>query len=526
MNEAGVPPARWRGYIDEATHEAVSGWVQGGADPDRPVVLEISCNGVPVARVVADRYRADLKAAGIGGGRHGFTVRLPGNLPRDQRHVVHVRRQIDGGDIPRSPITLGAARSFDAAAHSSIVQAVAEVTTEAGAQAALAFLAAQTNRLLQRRATWADTPAGRRRALVVDETTPNPAFGAGAVAILSHMRALQQLGYQVSFIAAYDGAPDPVAVAALEATGIEHCGQPFHPSVEELLRRRAGAFDLVYLYRASSAAGYLGLARRYCPGARIVFSVCDLHHLRMARQATLEKDDTLLAKSRAMRRTELSAVRLADAVVTHSTAEADILRRAAPRVAIHVVPWATPLQPVSRPFGQRRGIAFIGGYNHLPNCDAATWLAAEIMPILRRADPSITCLLVGSDMPESVRRLAGDGIEAVGPVDDLASVFERVRATVAPLRYGAGIKGKVLSSLAAGVPCVMTPLAAEGIALTPILGALVGRDAAGIAGLLHRMHSDPAANRAAASAGLDLIGAGYSEAHVAAALELALAPAA
>jgi hypothetical protein len=97
-------------------------------------------------------------------------------------------------------------------------------------------------------------------------------------------------------------------------------------------------------------------------------------------------------------------------------------------------------------------------------------------------------------------------------------VFDRVRLTVAPLRFGAGVKDKVLDSLASGVPCVMTPVAAEGLALPPSLSALVGKDAGAIAGLIQLLHGDAAAHREAASAGRSLIREQYTEAAVLAAL--------
>ena len=96
--------------------------------------------------------------------------------------------------------------------------------------------------------------------------------------------------------------------------------------------------------------------------------------------------------------------------------------------------------------------AFIGGYGHPPNLDAARWLISEIMPLVRQRDPALECLLVGGGLPEGVRQRCGDGVAALGLVEDLGEIFDRIRLTVAPLRFGAGIKGKVIDSLAAGVP--------------------------------------------------------------------------
>jgi O-antigen biosynthesis protein len=118
-------------------------------------------------------------------------------------------------------------------------------------------------------------------------------------------------------------------------------------------------------------------------------------------------------------------------------------------------------------------MAFIGGYGHRPNVDAAQWTARSIMPLVRGQVPGIELLLVGSRMPTEVSALAAKDIVPIGYVPSLDSVFDRVRLTVAPLRYGAGLKGKVLESMAAGVPCVMTRVVAEGLDLPAELDWLV-----------------------------------------------------
>ena len=111
------------------------------------------------------------------------------------------------------------------------------------------------------------------------------------------------------------------------------------------------------------------------------------------------------------------------------------------------------------------------------------------MPLIWQTDPTIRCTLVGSQMPEAVKHLAQPGVEIVGHVAHSTEVFDRVRLTVAPLRYGAGLKGRVLASLAAGIPCVMTPIAAEGLALPPVLQDYVGLDAASLAAPASRPRS-------------------------------------
>jgi O-antigen biosynthesis protein len=174
------------------------------------------------------------------------------------------------------------------------------------------------------------------------------------------------------------------------------------------------------------------------------------------------------------------------------------------------------------PFPARNGVAFVGSYTHAQNVDAACWLVEAVMPLVWQADPDIECLLVGSDMPQAVRLLACPGVSVPGHVADLAEVFDRVRLTVAPLRYGAGVKGKVLESFAGGVPCVMSPIAAEGLALPANLRALVGEDPAALAALICRLHRDADLHRKAARAGRAMIRANHTEVVVTAGLLAAI----
>jgi glycosyltransferase involved in cell wall biosynthesis len=170
-----------------------------------------------------------------------------------------------------------------------------------------------------------------------------------------------------------------------------------------------------------------------------------------------------------------------------------------------------PSRPTRIPFAQRHDIAFIGGYGHMPNQDAARWLIGEIMPLVQERDPTIKCLLVGSEMPDNIRKLCDDRVVAAGHVADLADVFDQVRLTIAPLTYGAGIKGKVLESLAAGVPCVCTPIAAEGLDLPQTLKACIADSATALADAVTYFHGDEAANAECARAGLDYIAAEFSD---------------
>ena len=502
------------------------GWAQDTAAPDTPVSLVVSVDGRVVGRCLADRPRDDLVREGIGHGRHGFDFAFPdGVLPALARCTVAVRREGDGMVLPGSPRALDPITVFDEDLQGRLAHALAEPVDDAERDRRLAFLTDQAQRLRHANAKQHGVLAkdqGRPRALVVDTVMPAADRDAGSNAILSHMRSLQRLGYAVTFVPAdlwADGA-------VLEAEGITCCLHPWYATVEEVLRRNAGVFALVYLHRVDTAGRYGQLVRDTQRGTKLVYSVADLHHLRTARQAEVEGRADLAAYAEHLRFLELTAAQAADAVITHSTVEAALLRRHVPAERVHVVPWTVASRTTAVPFVDRRALAFIGGYRHRPNVDAARFLIESVMPAVAKVGPAISCLLVGSGMPDSLRALAASrsGFQAVGQVPDLASVFDRVRLTVVPLAYGAGVKGKVLDSLAAGVPCVCTPAAAEGLDLPEPLAELIAETPTGLARSIMALHEDEGLNQACAAAGLAYVMERLSDWQVDALMRTAIQP--
>jgi glycosyltransferase involved in cell wall biosynthesis len=371
--------------------------------------------------------------------------------------------------------------------------------------------------------------AGRRpknlsRALVIDDRMPDAARDAGSNAILGHMRALIALGYEVEFVATQQVVGDGSPLRPPHGLDAVHWHQaPAMATVEDVLRRNAGAYDVIYLHRLSNASAYAGLARHWCPRAHVVYSVADLHHLRLVRQAQVQGLPNLLVHARAVKQSELLAMHSVDAVITHSLAEAEYLAREAPGARVHVVGWPVEVEARNVPFERRSGLAFIGSAAHDPNRDAVPWLVHEIMPRVWARDPAIMCEIIGADWPAIFPDALDHRICLAGKVPDLATVFDRVRLTVAPLRFGAGIKGKVLESFAADVPCVMTSVAVEGLPLTPGVRQLVADNPDQIAELICLLHADAGANSEAAQAGLGLLAKNFTADHVRRDLSAALA---
>lgn len=360
-----------------------------------------------------------------------------------------------------------------------------------------------------------------RRAYFIDDVVLTPDQDAGSDAALQHISALQSLGYKVIFMPSYDMARIDPYTRALEMRGIQCLSRPFAASVEEVLHNTVIAPDLVYLHRFNNAANYAALAREKFPRCRLVLNLCDLHFLREEREAKLFKDTQLSASAAINRESELAAMRLVDCVMVYSTAEAALLRSLLPETRIEVVPWAVTCRPTTTPFAERAGYGFIGGFSHPPNLDSMVHFTGTVMPRLPPFSDH-RLVIIGSNLPEAVARLHGEGIDVRGYVPVLADALHSLRCTIAPLRYGAGVKGKVLESFAHGLPCVMSKIAAEGLPIEGDLAWLVARNDKEFAAKLARLLTDEAWNHKLADAGLAMVRDHFGTSQMIAQMQVAL----
>ena len=312
-------------------------------------------------------------------------------------------------------------------------------------------------------------------------------------------QCLQQLGYGVTFFAdnrAYAGRYS----AALQQAGVEVVYNPWLASMEDFFRDRGADFDFVIISRHYVAANYLSLLRRYCASAKFIFDTVDLHYLREQRLAELENSLPLRRVAAQTRRSELAVVRAADATLVVSSVEREVLAEDAPGSRVHLLSNIHRVQPGDKGVAERRDISFDGGYQHPPNIDAASWFVHSIWPLIRPQLPGVTFHLIGSKAPEAVRSLRGEGVVFHGFVENLDPWLEGCRMAVAPLRYGAGVKGKVNLSMSRGQPVVATPAAVEGLQATDGEDVLIATTAEEFAAAVVRLYRDEALwNRLAAS---------------------------
>ena len=346
-------------------------------------------------------------------------------------------------------------------------------------------------------------------ALVVDAELPAPDRDAGSVVALEHMLVLRRLGWRVTFAAAGGGVPAEAERRRLERVGIEVVDAARHSGVIDVLRELGPDLRLVHLYRHRIATLLLPRVRELAPSAKTVFSPADLHFLREARQAAVTGEQTAerIAMTKAQ---ELACVRAADATILLSDHERDILAAELDPARLHVLRWIARPSAVMAPFAAREGMLFVGHFRHAPNADAMLWYAREIRPILARLRPGLVLDVIGADAPASLRAVEDETLRVRGWVADLPAMLARVRLTVAPLRFGAGFKGKVASSLACGVPVVGTSIAFEGAGLAEGDGVTFADTAEAFARAIIRVHDEAAVWDALSDRARERVAALYS----------------
>jgi GT2 family glycosyltransferase/glycosyltransferase involved in cell wall biosynthesis len=350
----------------------------------------------------------------------------------------------------------------------------------------------------------------RQRILVIDATTPTPDQDAGSLQTALALQSCRALGYATSFVPEDNFLFQPRYTESLLAAGIACAYAPYDLGLETYLRIYGRLFDAVLVYRVTVLSKILPLIRQHVPAAVVLFHVADLHFLRMRREAELTGEALMAEEADQMEQRELALVRETDCTITHSHFEAEVLARLVPEAPVLVWPLMFAHQGTQADFASRRDVVFLGGYRHHPNVDAVEHFVADIFPLLRSAQPDLRFIVAGANPTPAVRALAGEAVEVTGLVEDLRDVLDRARVFVCPLRVGAGVKGKVMSALAYGIPIVSTAVGVEGTELVPEEHFLLASGPEDFARQILRLYHDPDLWERLSLAGQALIRETYS----------------
>ncbi|TPG48694.1 glycosyltransferase [Rhodanobacter glycinis] len=329
----------------------------------------------------------------------------------------------------------------------------------------------------------------RGRVLVVDAMTPEPARDSGSLRLCAILRLLDEQGWSTCFLPD-DGRASSEEIAALGALGCEVLARPQTPALPHWLKQHGRELHAVILCRHTVAGQYASLVRQHAPQAKLLFDTVDLHFLREQRAAELSGSATLARQAETSRRGELALIEQSDVTFVVSSHEQALLAQMLPKARVELLSNIHDVHGCRHPHRERRDLVFIGGCGHPPNTDAIRWMGTEILPRLREALPGIRVHVLG-DVSDPMRcELASAGLEFHGRVPDLAPWLDSCLASLAPLRFGAGVKGKINMAMSYGVPVVATSIAVEGMQLNDGVDVLVADDAAAFVVAVVRLHDD------------------------------------
>jgi GT2 family glycosyltransferase len=359
---------------------------------------------------------------------------------------------------------------------------------------------------------WLERERGvNKRVLVIDITTPTPDQDAGSVVTDGLIALYQRLGFKVSYLPIGNYGYDPVYTARLQARGVECLYHPYVSDLDEHLAVAGADYDVVQVFRFEALEQSADLIRAFCPKAKIVFHNQDCHFLRLERQAALEGSAAMARHAAEIRVREWAAMEKADVVMTLSTVEKALFEAEALSTPVRIMPYLVeaPPETAAEP-GGRKDIVFLGGFGHPPNKDAVEWFVHEVWPTVRARAPEARFVIVGAKPPPEIKALGDERLVVTGRVDELSPYMDQARVFVAPLRFGAGVKGKLYAALSAGAPVVSTSVGAEGMGLQDGQEALIADGAEAFAQAVLRVWSDDALWRLLSEAGRTFVRNGHT----------------
>jgi O-antigen biosynthesis protein len=310
-----------------------------------------------------------------------------------------------------------------------------------------------------------DRSVDRTVTLVIDHYVPEPDRDAGSRTMIAFMEALLATGRIVKFFPA-NGNPSPGYTSALQRRGIEVMYGPWSGTLADWIAANGAEIDEILLSRPSIAEKWLHVLEVHCR-APIVFYGHDLHYARLRRESVARGDPEKLKAADANETLERRVWRAVDVVLYPSEEEVAVVRALEPTVVARSIPaYVFPsAPPVRNSPPSSANLIFVAGFAHPPNTDAAIWFVQEILPRIRAMCSDVTLAIVGSNPTQAVRDLAEEGIEVTGfvPDEELTRRYANARVAVCPLRYGAGVKLKVVEAMHHGVPLVTTPTGGQGL---------------------------------------------------------------
>jgi O-antigen biosynthesis protein len=320
--------------------------------------------------------------------------------------------------------------------------------------------------------------------LIIGYVWPEPRSSAAGLRDWNLIEAFQSAGWKVFFASA---SKLNIHAKDLAAKGISiHSVQPNDSKFDLLIKELNPDFVVFDRFVTEEQFGWR--VREFCPSAIRILDTQDLHFLRRGREEALKSNGTPdqiihcqfdLLNNTLFR--ELGSIYRSDCTLILSSFELSLLRKRfnIPESLLFLYRFQYRDFPTSAGFHERKNFGMIGNFRHGPNRDAILWLKMELWPLIRNRIPKSEIHICGAYPPKDMMMLtnAEDGFYVSGPVENSFQFLEQFRINLAPLRFGAGIKGKISDGWWSGTPVVTTPIGAEGMTEEEEFGGAIADDA-------------------------------------------------
>jgi len=339
---------------------------------------------------------------------------------------------------------------------------------------------------------------GKEKILIVSHEVPMYDKGAGEVR--THWLAKALTKYYTVVLLCYVGVEK--YIRAYQEMGITVFQELFKPSEGGEVKEcpidfkalfTHNDFKIILFNRYEPALRYIDYIQRFSPNSLLVLDSQDIHFLREEREAAVLKRDDLLWKAQQTKKEELATYEKMDVIVTVTDEDRERILAESSNLDVRTIPGHGAYKLIDESVdSERKDLIFVGGFRHTPNVDAIQYFCKEIFPLIKKELPDVKLFVVGSNPPPEVLALGREDIIVTGYVPDIQPYFRACRISVAPLRYGAGMKGKIADSMAAGLPVVTTSIGAEGMGLIAGVHLLVADAPADFAKAVVLLYKDEA----------------------------------
>ena len=313
-----------------------------------------------------------------------------------------------------------------------------------------------------------DRSINKKTLLFIDHYVPHYDQDAGSKATLHYLELFTKHDMNIKFLGDnfynYPGTP---YVSTLEQMGIEVLsGEYYANNWEKWIEENAKSFDYIVLSRPHITIKYLDIIKKYSD-AKIIYYAVDLHYLREEREYELKKDKKILKSSMYWKDLEFDIMKKSDLTCFYSYVEVDEIAKEDSSINTIQIPLYIydKFEEVNYSHKDRQDIMFVGGFGHPANTDGIIWFVNKVLPLIHQSLPDIHFYIIGSKPPPKILAMSNEYITVTGFISDeeLETYYDKCKLVVAPLRFGAGVKGKVVEALYNGMPLITTSIGAEGL---------------------------------------------------------------